>query len=87
LFRTNERMRKPKVFDRTSVYVILWLDSGFTGVQKDYPEINIMMPKKKPKGKELTDIEKIQNKAINSARIVVEHVIGGIKRFRIDRLE
>ncbi len=80
-------MRKPKVFDRTSVYVILWLDSGFTGVKKDYPEINIMMPKKKPKGKELTDIEKIQNKAINSARIVVEHVIGGIKRFQIARLE
>ena len=46
-----------------------------------------MMPKKKPKEKELTDIEKIQNKAINSVRVVVEHAIGGIKRFRIARLE
>ncbi|NKQ39789.1 MAG: transposase family protein, partial [Methanosarcinales archaeon] len=30
---------------------------------------------------------KIQNKAINSARIVVEHAIGRIKRFQIARLE
>ena len=38
-----------------------------------------MMTKKKPKGKELTSIEKIQNKFINNTRVMVEHAIGGIK--------
>jgi hypothetical protein len=61
----------------------LWLDLGFTGVDKDYPEASVMMPKKKPRGKELTDGEKTQNKVISGIRVLVEHAIGGIKRLRI----
>jgi len=41
------------------------------------------MPKKKPRGKELTDEEKAKNKVISSIRVRIEHVIGGIKRMRI----
>ncbi len=26
-----------------------WLDLGFTGIDKDYPDLNVVMPKKKPK--------------------------------------
>ena len=61
----------------------LWLDLGFTGVDKDYPDASVMMPKKKPRGKELTGKEKAQNKVISSIRVRVEHAIGGIKRMRI----
>jgi len=42
-----------------------------------------MMPKKKPRGKDLTDGEKAQNKVISSIRVRVEHAIGGIKRMQI----
>jgi len=56
---------------------------GFTGVDKDYPDACVMMPKKKPRGKELTGEEKVQNKIISSIRVRVEHAIGGIKRMRI----
>jgi hypothetical protein len=56
---------------------------GFTGVDKDYPNASIMMPKKKPRGKELTGKEKAQNKVISSIRVRVEHAIGGIKRMQI----
>jgi len=42
-----------------------------------------MMPKKKPRGKELTDEEKAKNKVISSIRVRVEHAIGGIKRMQI----
>jgi hypothetical protein len=45
--------------------------------------INIYQPKKKPKGKELTDEEKSNNRLISSARVVVEHVISGVKRCHI----
>jgi len=59
------------------------LDFGFTGVDKDYPDASVMMPKKKPRGKELTAEEKAQNKVISSIRVRVEHAIGGITRMRI----
>ena len=41
------------------------------------------MPKKKPKGGERTDKEKETNRKIASIRIRVEHVIRGVKRYRI----
>jgi len=63
--------------------ITFWLDLGFLGVKKDYPDATVMIPKKKPKGKELTDEEKKQNKIISSIRVLVEHAIGGIKRFKI----
>ena len=46
------------------------------------------MPHKKPKMKELTPAQKLENKKISSQRVIVEHSIGGLKRYRIlsDRL-
>ena len=63
--------------------IALWLDLGFTGVERDYPAATVMMPKKKPKGGELSDAEKASNKAISGFRVRVEHAIGGLKRFGI----
>mgnify|MGYP002444276561 CR=1 FL=1 len=45
--------------------------------------VEICMPKKKPKGKELTCVEKQENKRISGVRIKVEHAIGGMKKCRI----
>jgi len=59
------------------------LDNGFQGVQKDNPDLMVVMPKKKPKGKELTPEEKENNREISSSRVVNEHAIGGVKRLRI----
>jgi hypothetical protein len=59
----------------------LWQDTGFLG----HKPVNaiIKMPTKKPKGKQLTDIQKDENKKISSFRILVEHAIGGVKKCRI----
>ncbi len=38
--------------------------------------------RKKPRGKELTPIEKRHNRALSRVRVRVEHAIGGIKRAR-----
>jgi DDE superfamily endonuclease len=64
------------------------LDLGFYGFEKLYECKKLKMPHKKPKGKELTDEQKEENKGISSERVVVEHSIGGLKRYRIlsDRL-
>jgi hypothetical protein len=42
----------------------------------------VMIPHKKPQKWKLTDAQKAENRAISGLRMVVEHAIGGIKRFR-----
>ena len=59
----------------------LWQDTGFIGHKPD--GVEICMPRKKPKGKELTAVEKQENKRISGIRIKVEHAIGGMKKCRI----
>ncbi len=60
---------------------VLLQDTGFQGFSLE--EVRIIQPKKKPKGKELTEEEKENNREISSLRIRIEHVISGVKRCRI----
>ena len=66
--------------------ITLWQDTGFIGHCPD--GVKIQMPKKKPKGKELTSEQKQENREISKFRVLVEHAICGAKRCRIvkDRL-
>jgi hypothetical protein len=61
--------------------ITLWQDTGFQG--HNPANVNVRMPTKKPKGKELTVEQKEANKKISSYRIKVEHAIGGVKVYRI----
>ena len=65
------------------------VDLGFVGFDKDYACKKLSLPHKKPKKQELTAAPKAENKILASERIVVEHSIGGLKRYRIlsDRLQ
>lgn len=63
--------------------VALYLDKGYLGIEKDYPHLKVMIPKKKPKGGELSEEEKEKNKQIGKVRVIVEHVIGWMKNFHI----
>jgi hypothetical protein len=58
-------------------------DTGFLGIAKDYPHLVIRMPKKKPKGGELSAADRRRNLKISRFRIAVEHAISGVKRCRI----
>jgi len=61
--------------------ISLYKDTGFQGYE---PEgVKTFQPQKKPKGKELTSEQKEQNSLISSIRIVIEHIISGMKRCRI----
>ena len=64
------------------------LDLGFVGFDKDYDCKELFLPHKKPKKQELTAEQKAANKVLARERIVVEHSIAGLKRYRIlsDRL-
>lgn len=71
---------KEDVFKQLPKAVAAWADTAFTGSDKNHK--NIFIPKKKPRGRELTADEKETNKIISSYRVIVEHAIGGIKRYR-----
>lgn len=60
-----------------------YLDSGYQGIQKDYPDLNSIIPFKRTKRRQkLTHSEKIQNKKQRKARIKVEHTISQLKKFQ-----
>ena len=59
----------------------LYRDTGFQG--HEIIGVNIHQPKKKPRGGELTGEEKEANRSISRVRVIVEHVIAGVKRCRI----
>ncbi len=59
------------------------LDLGFLGFGKEYPGHPYSMPKKKPKGRELSDADRKRNKGKSRSRVVVENALAGVKRLRI----
>jgi hypothetical protein len=71
---------KVSLFEHVPEQVALWVDTGFQGVLNQH--FNTLIPKKATKGKPLTYGEKQENKTISSFRVVVEHAIAGIKRFK-----
>ncbi|OLE68570.1 MAG: hypothetical protein AUI36_05415 [Cyanobacteria bacterium 13_1_40CM_2_61_4] len=56
-------------------------DRGFQGYEPK--GVITYQPKKKPRNGTLSIADKILNRAISSSRIVVEHVLAGVKRCRI----
>lgn len=58
-------------------------DSGYQGAPEQHPDHYIIIPIKKPKGGQLSDVAKESNRANSKRRVVVEHAIGKIKHFRM----
>jgi hypothetical protein len=55
-------------------------DLGYHGLESRQ---NIIIPKKKPKGGQLTALDRKENRVISSVRIFIENVIMFLKRFKI----
>jgi hypothetical protein len=66
-----------KIYERIKVVT----DTGYLGLQKIHA--NTDMPKKKSKNNPLTPVDKSQNRELSSQRVLNEHAIGKIKRFKI----
>jgi len=65
---------------QTTISVKLGVDLGFEGLA--IQRVQVVLPWKKPKGEELTALQKQQNTCFARRRIKVEHAIAGIKRNR-----
>jgi len=55
------------------------VDLGFLGLQKEYD--NIHLPHRKPKGKELTSVQKEENRVLSQSRVACENAFAGVKRY------
>ena len=63
--------------------VVNVVDLGYLGVEKDFPEQLSALPYKKKRNYELSQEEKEYNKFHSKKRIVVEHTICRLKKYRI----
>jgi len=67
----------------------VWVDLGYLGFKGDYGALEVNIPHKKPRKSktnpkpQLTAEQKEENRHLSSVRVVVEHAIGGMKRFTI----
>jgi hypothetical protein len=81
----KEEFKKQKVFKDHQV----WVDLAYVGFSKYYKTKKLHLPHKKPRktktrpDPQLTDFQKQANKQKSQVRIVVEHAIAGMKRYRI----
>jgi hypothetical protein len=79
------RRHDKRLFDKSILQmpscVGKWGDTGFQGLEKMHE--NVVLPKKRTRNHSLSPEEKADNRVISSLRFVVEHAIGGAKRFRV----
>src|SRR3989338_65836 len=62
----------------------LYGDSGYQGIQKDFPELHSVIPFKRTRShKKLTRSEQIQNTKQRKIRIRVEHAFSRLKKYRV----
>lgn len=71
----------PKIIPKGSN---LYGDSGYQGIQKDYPSLHSVIPHKRTRNhQELTRSEKIQNTKQRRVRVAVEHTLSRLKKYRV----
>jgi hypothetical protein len=63
--------------------VVLYADKGYQGIKRDYPSRAVHIPKKATKYHPLIEADRQANKALSSIRVLVEHVISRVKKFRV----
>ena len=61
-------------------HVTMWTDTGFQGIQKQHS--NVIMPIKRSRRHPFTEADKANNRLMSGIRVVSEHAIGGMKRFK-----
>jgi hypothetical protein len=76
----KKQLDEAKLVDCIPDEIPIHVDLGFQGLQKEF--VNIKIPDKKPRGKELTEEQKQSNREKSSERVKCEHTISGIKRYK-----
>ena len=75
--------KEEKISELISPKSLVYVDTGFEGIDRFIAKKQIRKPKKKPRKRRLNGGEKHGNRVISSKRVKVEHAICGFKKFRI----
>ena len=76
IYKENQQPITPK--DVLNVF-----DLGYLGVEKDFPEQLSALPYRKKRNLELSEEEKEYNTCYSKKRILIEHTICRLKKYRI----
>lgn len=76
-------MDQEKTIEKFDERVPQRFDSGYQGTKDEYPDHYVIAAIKKPKGRELTPLQKELNRANSRRRIIAEHGISRVKKFKI----
>jgi hypothetical protein len=76
-------MDQEKTVEKFDERVPQRFDSGYQGTKDEYPDYYVIGTIKKPKGGELTPLQKELNRAHGKRRIIAEHGISRTKKFKI----
>lgn len=81
----DKRMADEEIKDKSDVFESkeLRVDLGFLGIDKTLKDCKVEIPEKKKKKQQLTLQQKEANKEKGKNRIMIEHAIGGMKRYRL----
>lgn len=75
----KRQLDEEAVVDKIPDAVVIEGDLGFQGLHNEF--VNVHLPHKKPKGKELSEQQKQENRALSQQRVKCEHAHAGIKRY------
>lgn len=82
---TNGKCHDFRLLKKSKTWVLpkieIKTDTGYLGLQKIH--VKTSMPKKRSKNNPLTAADKCDNQQLSSDRVLNEHVIGLVKRFKI----
>jgi hypothetical protein len=77
----SKQLGKSSILEHIPKNVGIWADKAYPkNIAKNGN--TVMIPHKKPRKGELSPEQKAENRVISGLRMVVEHAIGGLKRFR-----
>lgn len=76
----NDKKDAEKFVEKIPDHIPIDVDLGYKGLENEFVEIHL--PEKKPRNAELTDEQKESNREFSRQRVIVEHCIGRMKRYR-----
>jgi len=76
-------LKRSRVIERLPSQITQRVDLGYQGIETDYPNHTVVIPKQKPPKQELTKAQKRSNRKKAKRRIVVEHTLAHMKQFQI----
>lgn len=75
----KRQLDEEELVDKIPDEVVVEGDLGFQGLQNEF--INVHLPHKKPRGKQLSEQQKQENREFSQQRVKCEHAHAGIKRY------